>query len=173
MRRSDAGGGPEEEFRGEAELEPAGAGGVARFTSPEAKTVELPPGTVFPTEHMQSVLAGARSGERLVSHEVFDGAGFDALTRVVAAIGRPHTDEGGGGGDADDGDGRLSWPVSMAYYEVGAGPSEVGGDLPEFEAAFEVDDGGVMRELVLDYGEFRLSAELERLEEFPPPQGCR
>ena len=177
VRRFDEGGRLDEEFRGEAVLgeeeggggAPPGdggrrGGGVARFTLPEAKTVELPPGTMFPTEHMQSVLASARSGERLVSHAVFDGSGFDALTQVTAAIGRPQRAgeprERGG----DEQEPRRSWPVSMAYYDVAAG-----GDLPDFEVAFLLNDDGVLRELTLDYGEFRLNAVLETLEVLAPP----
>jgi EipB-like len=150
----------DEEFRGEAVLEEPGGAGVARFTSPEAKSVELPPGTMFPTEHMRSVLASAEAGERLVSHAVFDGSGFDALTQISAAIGRPRP----GGGEAGAANGGASWPVSMAYYDAAAER-----DLPDFEAAFVLDDGGVLRELLLDYGDFQLSATLEDLQPLPEP----
>jgi hypothetical protein len=153
MRRFDRGR-LDEEFRGEAVLEESG-GGVARFTEPEARTIELPAGTIFPTEHMRSVLASARAGEQLVSHAVFDGTGFEALTQVTAAIGEPR-------GAAADGGRR--WPVSLAYYDLRAG-----NELPEFEATVLLDEGGVLRELVLDYGEFRLDATLENLEELPAP----
>jgi EipB-like len=174
VRRFDEGGRLDEEFRGEAVLgeeEHGGGaapgdggrgGGVARFTVPEARTVELPPGTMFPTEHMQSVLASARSGERLVSHAVFDGSGFDALTQVTAVIGRPQRETESK--EDERREPRRSWPVSMAYYAAAAG-----GDLPDFEVAFRLNDDGVLRELVLDYGEFRLSAVLESLEVLPPP----
>lgn len=151
----------DEEFRGEAVLEGPGGAGVARFTSPEAKSVELPPGTIFPTEHMQSVLASAEAGERMVSHAVFDGSGFDALTQISAAIGRPRR---GGGDEAGAANGGASWPVSMAYYDAAAER-----DLPDFEAAFVLDDGGVLRELLLDYGDFQLSATLEDLQPLPEP----
>ena len=163
VRRFDEGGRIDEEFRGEAVLENDGAtgGGVARFTAPEARTVPLPPGTIFPTEHMQTVLASARSGERLVSHAVFDGSGFDALTQVTAVIGQPRAD---GKSEEEKEDARRSWPVSMAYYDAAKGD-----DLPDFEVAFVLDDDGVLRELVLDYGEFRLNAVLEDLERLPPP----
>ncbi len=153
-----------EEFRGEAVLDAPGGGdggGLAWFTSPEAKAVALPPGTIFPTRHIESVLASARAGERLVNHAVFDGSDFDAVTEVSAVIGQPLGD---GSAEGE----RQRWPVSMAYYD----PAERGEDLPEFEAAFVLDDGGVLRELVLDYGDFRLSAKLENLEQFPPPE-CR
>ena len=53
----------QEEFRGEAVLAPS-EGGVATFTTPSERRIELPAGTMFPTVHIQEVLRGARAGER-------------------------------------------------------------------------------------------------------------
>ena len=65
----------QEEFRGEAQLDPPEA---ARRTSDAKRSrVGLPPGTIFPTDHIRQVLAKGAAGERFVSHQVFDGAGFD------------------------------------------------------------------------------------------------
>jgi hypothetical protein len=47
----------------------------------------------------------------------------------------------------------------MAYYNI-----EQGEDGPEFEATFMLDDKGVLYEVGLDYGDFRLEATLEKLE---------
>ena len=142
-----------EEYRGLAELE--GGGGVADFSAPRKEAVKLPPGTVFPTEHMQLVLDAAAAGQRFVSHEVFDGFGFDALTQVTSVIGesRPAkpTDVGSEKGQA--------WPVSMAYYNI-----ERGEETPQFEASFLLDDRGILHDVLLDYGDFRLDATLEQLE---------
>jgi hypothetical protein len=152
-----------EEYRGEAELRQDG-GGTASFTAPSAQTVDLPPGTLFPTEHMQRILAEASRGQKLVNHEVFDGWGFDALTHVTSVIGAQRTagaDERAGADTAGQGRG---WPVSMAYYNV-----EAQADLPEFEAEFLLTEQGVLERLVLDYGDFRLNAALEDLEMLAPP----
>jgi EipB-like len=144
-----------EDFRGEAHLNPPN-GGVANFTLPSRGEVELPPDTIFPTVHLQSILDDASEGERFVSHQVFDGAGFDSLTQITSAIGQPQMVEP----LADERRGeRRAWPVSMAYYEA-----HTRSDVPQFEAAFLLGDNGVLRELALDYGEFRLNATLEKLE---------
>jgi hypothetical protein len=143
----------QEEFRGEAVLEPGG--GVATFNTPSQRQIELPAGTIFPTVHIQEVLNEAQAGARFVSHEVFDGAGFDSLTQITSVIGQPRLVERLA--DQDD-DGRA-WPVSMAYYELQE-PS----DTPKFEAAFLLGENGVLRDVVLDYGEFKLEGALERLE---------
>jgi len=144
------------EFRGIAELQEDG--GVADFTAPRKETVALPPGTVFPTEHIRQVLEAAAAGARFVSHEVFDGFDFDALRQVTSVIGaeRPLEPQPG---IAAEGSGEHAWPLSMAYYKVQRGEQE-----PEFEATFLLDDKGILYDVGLDYGDFRLRGELEQLE---------
>jgi EipB-like len=156
--------GVEREYRGDARLEPGGAGGLASFSTPEAKEVKLPPGTVFPTDHLRRLLAGARAGVQLVSHDVFDGWGFDALTQITSAIGSPRKIEARAD-DATDGFAKRAWPVSMAYYNV-----EHPTDTPEFEASFLLGENGVLRDLILDYGDFSLDAKLEKLELLDRPK---
>jgi hypothetical protein len=144
----------QEEFRGEAVLAPS-EGGVATFTTPSERRIELPAGTMFPTVHIQEVLRGARAGERFVSHEVFDGAGFDSLTQITSVIGQPRLVEP----LADQNEQARAWPVSMAYYELRA-PA----DTPKFEAGFLLGEDGVLRDVVLNYGDFKLKGALETLE---------
>ena len=145
----------QEEFRGEATID-SPSGGVANFTEPSERQVELPPETIFPTVHIQQVLEKARAGEQFVSHQVFDGAGFDSLTQITSVIGQPRMVEL----LAEQRDERgRAWPVSMAYYDLNA-PS----DTPKFEAEFLLGEDGVIRDVVLDYGDFRLDAALENLE---------
>ena len=115
---------------------------------------------MFPTLHMQQVLRGARAGERFVSHEVFDGAGFDSLTQITSVIGQPRLVER----LADQDEQARAWPVSMAYYELDT-PS----DTPKFEAEFLLGEDGVLRDIVLDYGDFRLEGALEKLDVLEHP----
>jgi hypothetical protein len=157
--RSFAGDALEEEFRGEALLEGQG-GGTASFSEPEQVEVPLPSGTVFPTEHLERVLISAEQGERLTTHEVFDGWGFDSLTQITTVIGEPATLPP----SADGPEGQRAWPVSMAYYDV-----DSQSDVPDFEASFLLTPDGVMHELALDYGDFMLDATMERLELLDQP----
>jgi len=147
----------QEEYRGIAELAPE-RGGVAEFAEPHEEAVPLPPGTVFPTEHIQLVLQAAEAGKRFVSHEVFDGFGFDALTQVTSVIGAPRPLEPLPGHAPDVGS-KSAWPVSMAYYNLEQSEAE-----PQFQATFLLDDQGVLYDVDLDYGDFRLAASLEQLE---------
>ena len=151
-----------DEYRGIAELEPED-GGVADFTTPSETAVELPPGTVFPTAHMQLVLEAAEAGQRFVSHDVFDGFGFDALTQVTSVIGAPRPLEPLPGHAPEVGS-KAAWPVSMAYYNLGR--EEAG---PDFEASFMLDAKGVLYDVKLDYGDFQLAATLEQLEMLDTP----
>jgi EipB-like len=156
--RSFGNDGPQEGYRGEAALENGEGGGVASFAEPQQHDVKLPPGTVFPTEHLQRVLAGAEAGMHFLSHEVFDGWGFDALTQITSVIGQPQQLAAPADAALAGASGRA-WPVSMAYYNV-ENPTEE----PEFEASFVLIENGVLSDLVLDYGEFSLDATLEKLE---------
>lgn len=144
----------QEEFRGEAVLRPA-EGGVATFSAPSDRRVQLPAGTVFPTVHIQQVLSEAQAGERFVSHQVFDGAGFDALTQITSVIGQPRLIEP----LAEQEDDGRAWPISMAYYAL-----EMASDMPKFEANFLLGENGVLHDVVLDYGDFKLQGELESLD---------
>ena len=51
-----------EEYMGEAALDSPESGGVASFTKPDRREIPLPPGTVFPTDHINRILASADDG---------------------------------------------------------------------------------------------------------------
>ncbi len=153
-----------EEYMGEANIDAADGSGVASFSRPDRREVDLPPGTVFPADHFNQVLAEADSGSSFVSHEVFDGWGFDALTQVTSVIGQLRSYEPEGDGELEAEVDTGAWPVSMAYYRLADGA-----DLPEFEANFMLTETGVLQELLLDYGDFRLKATLSEYERLDDP----
>ena len=152
-----------EEYQGEARITSPEEGGVASFTLPEKRDVILPPGTIFPTEHMKRLLLEADGGQPLVSYDVFDGWGFDALTQVTSAIGRQRPVEPSDGNQLAV-TASKAWPISMAYYNLAEE-----GDLPEFEVAFLMTEHGVLQELLLDYGDFSLKATLTRFDALTRP----
>ena len=154
-----------EEYRGEASLDDIG--GKAAFAKPAGETLALPQGTLFPTEHMVRLIEGARDGAVVVSHDVFDGSGVDGLSRVTAVIGRPITAETAAADTeaADVVPSERRWPVSLAYHEVTGAD-----DVPTFELTFQLSEQGVLYDLVLDYGDFALKADLEQLEAFEAPR---
>ena len=149
-----------EEFRGEASLDDAG--GKAAFTEPSGGTLSLPRGTLFPTAHMRKLIEAAKAGEVVISHNVFDGSGIEGLSRVTAVVGRPIEVEAS---PASGQDSARRWPVSLAYHDVTDAD-----DMPNFELTFELSERGVLHDLVLDYGDFALQADLEQLEAFETPR---
>jgi EipB-like len=151
----------QEEFRGLARLEAPGAKGTARYSLPEGDVVELPAGTIFPTEHVADLVEAAQAGERVVSRQVFDGSGENALTRATAIIGRPEAVRLAGGAGEE-----RRWPVGIAYFGEGKAEDDA---LPQFEISFDLSEGGVLHDVKLDYGEFTLDARLEKLETFDRP----
>lgn len=153
-----------EEYMGKARIDSAESGGVASFTRPDEREVELPPGTVFPADHFNRILAEADKGSAFISHEVFDGWGFDALTQVTSVIGQQRAYEPSNEQELSSRPDGEAWPVSMAYYNL---VDE--SDVPEFEAKFMLTEEGVLQELLLDYGDFRLKATLSEFELLDEP----
>ncbi len=152
---------PVESYRGEARLEGPGGAGVARYREPEEVSIELPAGTVFPTEQMRLLVEAAREGRMMSQYRLFDGSGLVSASAVTAVIGVPSE-------VAETASGYTRrWPVSLAYYD-----SEGGTGTPEFEISFMLDEGGVLYDIRLDYGDFALEGELRRLDLLPPAD-CR
>lgn len=147
-----------EEFRGQATLDGPDGRGVVNYAKPPDSVVTLPKGTMFPTEHVRSLIRAAQSGERVVSHDVFDGSGPEALTRVAAVIGEARRAKD------DEAAGQLLWPVNLAYYGVGEPDA-----MPDFELSFLMAPDGVLYDVTLDYGDFKLKADLEQMERFDAP----
>ncbi len=145
-----------ESYRGEARLEGPDGAGIARYREPVETSVALPAGTIFPTEQMRRLVEAAREGRLVSQYELFDGSGLTRPSSVTAVIGRPRAVTETASGYP------RRWPVSLAYYDQGGA-----GDTPEFEISFLLDEGGVLYDLRLDYGDFVLAGELEKLELLP------
>ncbi len=75
---------PDEEIKGEAKLDDAGKGGTAEFSRPEATTLTLAPGVLFPTAHTILLIDRAQAGEQFVSKQVFDGATVENASQITA-----------------------------------------------------------------------------------------
>jgi EipB-like len=156
--RSFDDGKPTESVSGVASLKTPGGDGSADYAEPAPKHVDLPAGTLFPTQHMLSLINAARAGERMVTNYVFDGSGADALNKVTAVIGHAHTVK------AEDGVEEQRWPVSLAYYGV-----DKADELPQFSLAFDLSERGVLNDITLNYGDFALKGQLEKLEPLGEP----
>ncbi len=161
---------PFREFAGRAQRGPAG--GVVSFAAPAGQSLDLPRGTLFPTEHLFLLVDAAAAGESRLSSIVFGGTGPDSLHEVSAFIGEEipagSRQTGPGGEDRQifrDLAELRSWPVSIAYFPAGSAEPE-----PDFEVAYRLVENGVAEDLMLDYGEFAMDAVLDELEFISPPE---
>src|SRR5262249_39742251 len=76
-----------EEIRGAARLDGPDKGGTVEFEKPEAKTLQLPTGVMFPSAHTIFLIDKAQAGENFVSTHIFDGATVENAVLVSAVIG--------------------------------------------------------------------------------------
>jgi EipB-like len=155
-----------EELRGRAELEGRGKGGKAVFSEPEDEVIELPPGTIFPTEHSIELIQKARAGEKIFSRHVFDGATLDGALEINALItGRSPAEKSLPAKVAADLAKGESWRVRMAFFKLEEQAAE-----PEYETSMRLLDNGVGLDFLFDYKDFSIKAQLEQLEALPKPR---
>jgi hypothetical protein len=157
-----------EEIDGTADLDGKGKGGVAKFTLPEAKTLALPAGTLFPTEHTLRMIELAQHGEHLAERTLFDGTGTDQTFEVSAIIGKAAAQSTAKGPDLP-GINRLllastSWPMQMAFFPDGSDDPE-----PDYEVGVRYYQNGVADDVLQSFGNFSLKGTLEKLEALPKP----
>jgi hypothetical protein len=160
---------PDEEIKGEAKLDGAGKGGMAEFTRPEATTLTLAPGVLFPTAHTVLLIDRAQAGEQFVSKQVFDGATVENASQITAVIGAPL--KGAPGAAAAGGKSvdnalltRPSWRVRLAFF-----PADNKSGQPDYELGMKLLDNGVSQDMSLDYSDYVIRAKLDEIEALPRP----
>lgn len=153
-----------DEFRGDATVGPEG-GGTARYTTPEAHSVPLPDGSLFPSSHSLALIERAVAGETLFWANVFDGSDAEGLFGISAVI-TPLSEAARERADAvPELKGVPGWHVALAFYAAAGQAAE-----PEHEQQLDLFANGVVDELELDYGDFTVLAALKKLEPLPEPK---
>lgn len=153
-----------ETLRGRAELSGKGKGGKALFVEPDGLEIELPPGTLFPTEHTLVLIKAAEAGQKQLSRMVFDGATQDGALDVNAVIGAKISIPAATPQIAAAVSRGPAWHVRMAFFKTGSQSSE-----PEYETSLGLQDNGVGRDYTFEYPEFSLKSRLDLLEVLPKP----
>lgn len=151
-------------IEGTASLETAGGPGMATYTAPEDLEVDLPAGTLFPTEHLRRLLQAARAGEKMFTRVVFDGTSEDNpyLINVVIAPVRdrasPPLAEAAGA------------PPAAAFWTRGAFfPYYGDAELPEFEMTIQLRDDGIAELMDQTFGDLSLRGKLMKVEMLGAP----
>jgi len=155
-----------EEIKGEARLDGAGEGGTAEFSRPEAATLALPKGVLFPTAHTAELIARAQAGDQLVTRRLFDGSDLANAAEITAFIGRqiaPPAAQPGAPAIAPLLQ-RPSWLIRLAFFPAGSTSG-----LPDYQETIRLLDNGVVGEMLFDYGDYIIRAKLDDIEALPRP----
>jgi hypothetical protein len=145
---------------------------------PAPKTLSVPAGAVFPTEHMRRILEAALAGKTLLELPVYDGSdNGQKIYNTLTVIGKPMAP---GGELPQDGAAKIPalvamtrWPVTISYFEQQKPDQQrTGEQQPVYALSFELYENGVSRALTLDYSDFTLSGELTSLE-MKKPEPCQ
>src|SRR2546423_3033161 len=73
-----------DEIRAATMLDGPDKGGTVNFENPEAKTLKLPAGTLFPSAHTISLIDKANDGEKFISKLIIDRASIGNSVHVTA-----------------------------------------------------------------------------------------
>lgn len=149
-----------EEVEGSAKLKGAGQGGIASYTRPEARTIKLPKGTLFPTAHTIRLIETANKGGRILARPLFDGQGEEGALETSAQIGRAMAPQ-----PATISSPLLNspaWPMRMAFFPMGSTDP-----LPEFEMSLNYHANGVAEDIEQIFKTFSLKGRLEAIEILP------
>lgn len=160
------------EIRGEARLDGPGKGGVAEFTKPEATTLKLRPGVLFPTAHTLTLIKAAEAHEQFISRYVFDGSEVENAGEVSAFIGAPLPPPGPKATKPlnDPLLQHQSWPMRLAFFPAtGSGASDQ--TEPDYELSMRLLENGVSQDMKLDYSDYVIGAMLTDIKALPRP-GC-
>lgn len=156
-----------ESFTGRAILQGPVLGGRVDYTDPDAMTLALPANVRFPVALSQDVFAAAEQGTQFLDAFVFDGGGPEALNAITVFIGKSYA----AGEDTPAIGTELlaglrSWNTRFAYFSLGAQELE-----PLYEVGYRLFENGVIADVSLDYGDFRMSGTLAELDPIAP-QPC-
>jgi hypothetical protein len=148
-----------EEIKGVAALDGAGLGGVAEYTKPNTQKVVLPPGTLFPTAHLKSLIKVSIDGRKHLTKPIFDGATLDNPYQVSAAIG-PGKSKAKLTPKLSKVLGKIQyWNVRLAYF-----PLRDSKQTPDIELGVEVRADGIVKRLIQDFGKYVVEARLEQIQ---------
>ncbi|NWG46158.1 MAG: DUF1849 family protein [Alphaproteobacteria bacterium] len=153
-----------EKISGYARLDDKGAGGKAILSDPEEIQIELPAGTVFPTEHIVALVAAAEKGSTVFAKIVFDGASLDNPYLVNAILKPLPVEEQEEVAKATSLQPTPVWWTRLAFF-----PLRSRLETPEFELAGRYRPDGVADRIFQQFDDFTLELRLSEIEILPSP----
>lgn len=153
-----------ENIQGTAILSGVGKGGKARYSQPEEVTIDLPAGTLFPTQHLRELFRAGREGSVRVSKVVFDGSSTDNPFEINVLLRRVKKEESAKIANGLGLDELPVWRMWLAFFPVGSKET-----LPDFEIEVRYREDGIADRIEQDFGSFTLDLTLDELELLPKP----
>ena len=154
-----------EDLRGDARLEAKGGAGSVEFFKPEVRKIALPAGTKFPTDFMIGQMQAAANGSRMERDLVFEGSAIEGPQTVTTTILPARAAKKSEALSPPLGPNNV-WPMYVAYF-----PAENTDGQPETELSIDVQANGIVTGFVVDYGVFKLRANLVKIASLPET-GC-
>jgi hypothetical protein len=159
---------PTDKVDGHAER--SGEAVAVSLSKPKGKTFDVPPGAVFPTEHMRRIIIAAREGKSILEFPVYDGSETgEKLYNTLTVIGRAIAPGVKPPQDAAAKFPELAklarWPVTISYFDRQDDKADHAGEqTPVYSISFELYENGISRALILDYTNFTITGEMTSLE---------
>lgn len=163
-----------ETSQGDAKRDPKSAKTDVDLVKPAESKFTLPTDTYFPMQHAEALIRSAKTGQRLLAANVYDGSEKGTKVYLTSAvIGNPAA-PGASKKLADLKDGAKlatvnSWPLSISYFETGKDKQDA---PPTYELTYTFYENGVTSDLNIDYGEFAIQGDLKELT-FLPENSCK
>ena len=159
--------GQETEARtGRAQLEHIGGPGKAMIEGKgPRKDITFPAGTSFPTWHILELVAGARTGEKIIWRHMFDGSSEGKVNGVHALVvdAVPAASVQPAALFAHPG-----FRFKLTFFD----PPQEDKERPNYKVDMTVNEAGVTTAMVLEYTDFSLDSKIEKIETLPKPT-CR
>lgn len=145
-----------------------------QLEKPQKKSFQLAKGVYFPMQHSIALINAARAGQRHFSAKIYDGSDKGEKVFLTSAYIGQRLPKGTVAVPAEINSelARRSlpvWPVSISFFEPGQAHTDA---VPSYELSFRFLENGVSTRLLMDYGDFSVRGELQRLELFDTPE-CR
>ena len=139
-----------------------GNAGVIKYTTPANTVLKMPPGTLFPMQHTEALLAAGRKGQTFISPLLFDGTSADGAQATFVTVLGHHGPQ------------KSNWPALDAYastdVDIAFFERKNDDETPDFRTSMRYYENGVATGLVLDFGDFVMTGKLSALS--VPPSSC-
>ncbi|HQT47090.1 MAG: hypothetical protein B7X08_06535 [Acidocella sp. 20-63-7] len=137
--------------------------GIITYTTPAHTPLAMPPGTLFPMQHTEALLAAGREGQKFISPLLFDGTSANGTQATFVAILGHHGPEA----NAFPALSALSSSdVDIAFFD-----RKNNDENPDFRTQMRYFADGVATNIVLDFGDFVMTGKLTKLT--IPPSPCK